>query len=55
MATNTLSFRNHNSPTISLELVLGEGDSSLEAALEILACLFTVRNTTGFHVMNKCV
>ena len=42
MITNTLSFHYHNSPRISLELLLGEGDTSLEAALEIryLLCEF---------------
>ena len=42
MITNTLSFHYHNSPRISLELLLGEEDTSLEAALEIryLLCEF---------------
>ena len=42
MITNTLSFHYHNSPRISLELLLGEGDTSLEAALEIGYVLFRV-------------
>ena len=42
MITNTLSFHYHNSPRINLELFLGEGDTSSEAALEIryLLCEF---------------
>ena len=36
MITNTLSFHYQNCPRISLELLLGEGDTCLEAALEIL-------------------
>ena len=35
MCTNFLSFHYHNSPKISLELLLGKGDTSLEADLEI--------------------
>ena len=42
MIINTLSFHYYNSPRIMLELLLGEGDNSLEAALEIrhLLCEF---------------
>ena len=35
MITNTLFFHYHNSPMISFQLFLDEGDTSLEAALEI--------------------
>ena len=34
MITKTLSFDYHNSPRISLEVLLGEEDTSLEAAFE---------------------
>ena len=42
MMTNTLSFHYHNSPRISFELLLGERNTSFEAALEIryLLCEF---------------
>ena len=35
MITNTLFFHYDNSPMISFQLFLDEGDTSLEAALEI--------------------
>ena len=38
--TNTPFFHYHNSPRISLELLLGERDTSLEAALEIRYLLY---------------
>ena len=37
--SNTLSFHYHNSPSIGLEPLLGEGDTCLEAALEITCFL----------------
>ena len=42
MITDTLSFHCHNSPGISFEVLLCEGDTSLEVALKIryLLCEF---------------
>ena len=40
MITNILYFHYHNSQRISLELLLGEGDTCLKAALEIRYLLF---------------
>ena len=42
MITKTLSFHYHNSQRINLELLLGEGDTFFEVALEIryLLCEF---------------
>ena len=41
MITNTLSFHCHNFPRISVELLLGEGDTSLEAVFYLFIYLFT--------------